>query len=110
MPLQLTTPFDSGNFDTVDYEYVKIVEFTLNTSKKFIKIVCEYGNIVDDVWTHSDMSPTQIHIIADTLEDSHFSDLVSTTPPDTTSSIYDHAATKLYQWLIDQDVYSGTIV
>lgn len=110
MPIDLTVDLNPGDLDSGVYGEVKIVSFELNSVDKFIKIVCEYGNTVASVWTPGTAARRQAFMIVDTGVDTDFTDMIANLCPDTSTSIYDAASDKLYQWLIDKVIYSGTIV
>ena len=129
MPIQLTTPKSVGDLDpgapSGQYNQAKIVAQTLKTEEKQIMITVQVGNTVDGSWRKGVM-PQQTYTImngADHEDPEHpgdpnyiipgvpdYDNLVSELPANTTDPIYDHAAKALYQYLIDQGLYVGTIV
>ena len=105
MPIQLTDPLHiipEVDPDQDTYTQVKIVSFTRSDS--FIDILCEYGNTVDGVWHAGRLPPKGIPILGtdkDTLENALSLD---------GEKVFTGAARLMYQYLLDNNIYSGTIV
>lgn len=104
MPIQLTTVFAVGDFDTDDYQHVRVVSFTLHSVQNFIEVECQYGNTVNGVWVGGTKAP-EVHKI----EGADYAAMVAKLPQGG-ETIYQAAGREIYQWLIDQGKYVGTLV
>jgi len=104
MPLQLTTPFDSGDFDVRDYAQMKITSFELDTNDGHIHIACEYGNTIDGAWVRGAYRRMDFHV-----RGADFLAMLALLPQEG-ETIYNAAARTLYTWLIDNNHFSGSIV
>jgi hypothetical protein len=110
MPIALTTAKATGDLDPdapgSEYAQAKITHFGINIEGRAISIRVEYGNTVSSVWQPGILLPNFVSI-----DGADYDTLIAETPPNTTSSIYVHAANSLYQWLIaNLAQYDGTIV
>ena len=113
MPIQLTSPIQTGSLDSNGpYTQVKVIGVGLDVLKRRIDLICQYGNTVDGVWvggleTVSNRSVT----IKDEDETHHdFTDITANESEDAGEVYYDRESEILYQYLIDKDIFIGTIV
>ena len=113
MPITLTTPIQTGAVDpNGPYAEVKIVQFTMDTIKKYIWIVCQYGNTVNGNWTpgiKAGVAVDKTFGIKDEGEDTDYTDMVTAVSAAADEVYYDKVKNILYQWLLDKDHYIGTI-
>jgi len=126
MPLQLTTPKSTGDLDLSAlnnaYGEIKIIKQDIDVTNKVISLSIEYGNTVNDIWIQGILPPQEFKIRNmpaqyDLLEPpneivpaiAHYDILISQLPTDANISIYNNVAVALYQWLIDNGYFSGTI-
>lgn len=108
MPLQLTTPLDMGAVDD-DYTHVKIMQFGHDSLEGSIEMTLLHGTMSGNDFVRGKKIPnTTQKTFRVTGQD--YIDLVSELPANTTETLYDQVAEKLYQWLIDNGHYAGTIV
>lgn len=105
MPIQLTTPFAVGDFDSADYAQVRVVSFTLHSVKNHIEVEVQHGNTVDSAWVGGRKAPA-VHLI----EGADYLAMV-TEMPGGGETIYQAASREIYEWLIaNVPAYAGTIV
>jgi len=125
MPLQLTTPKNTGDLDpnapNNQYAQVKILTMTVHLSLSQIVLEVEYGNTVGNTWRKGVLPSTRYTIRnlpgvndrdGNLIEPAHpyFNQLVVQTVSSPDAVIYDDVAKHLYQWLIDCGHYAGTVV
>jgi len=115
----LTTPFNPGDLDTGTYERVRIISFNLDSVGKRLSLTCQYGNYVNEVWV-AGIAPQQ-HFYIFNLPDGYdgegelipanpaYDDMIAQFPAEG-ETIYQGAARELYQWLLDNEHFAGTIV
>jgi len=110
MPIQLTTPIQTGAIDpNGPYEQVKIIIFSLNTVVPNIEILCQYGNTVESVWVPG----VRVGDVADQafrIEGDDYDVMTAVKSVAADEVYYDETKELLYQWLLDNDHYIGTIV
>jgi hypothetical protein len=104
MPIQLTTPFNPGDFDTVQYSKLKIMTFTVMLRESWMELIVEYGNIVDNVWV-----PGKKTVPAILITGSDYTALIQDTPNEG-ETVYEAVQRCLYQYILDKGIASGTIV
>jgi hypothetical protein len=104
MPIQLTTAFNPGDLDTVTYTQVKITKVYLSLDSKSFEIRCQYGNTVETAWVKGVVDDRNFNISG-----TDYDTLIAATP-EAEETTYDAAARELYQWLLDNDKFVGTIV
>jgi len=128
MPILLTTPKNTGDLDSNapdgEYKELKIISFSLNPNQKKLYCVLEYGNTINDEWVKGVLSDFSISIgntpereeydsenelvvIPATTE---YDDLMAMLPFNTTDSLYTQVAKALYQYLLDKELFAGTII
>ena len=109
MPIQLTTSITTGDIDpNGPYTQVKIVRFMLDSVQKVVELQCQYGN-TDGEWVPGvNAGATSIKYFYITGED--YTTIVATESAAAEEIYYDKVAETLYQWLIDNEHYVGTIV
>lgn len=105
MPIQLTKSFDPGDIDPeVAYAQVKIVSYIVDIISRTLRMNCEYGNTVTGVWT-----PGKVPITAIELNSAAFLPLMLQAVVQG-ETVYNAVSRVLYQHLIDEEIYPGTIV
>lgn len=105
MPIQLTTPYATGDFDETDYAEVRVVSFTLNSVDNFIEVECQHGNTVSGAWEGGLKAPEIYRI-----EGADYAAMVAEMPGGG-ETIYQAAGREIYEWLIaNVPAYAGTIV
>jgi NADPH:quinone reductase-like Zn-dependent oxidoreductase len=114
MPIQLTAPKVTGDFDTEavngQYAEVKIIEQRLNTKGEFIELLLEYGNTDTGAWVSGKMNPVKVQIVNSMGGGTDYNDIIASLPLDGNEAIYAGAKRVLYQWLIDNGHFAGTVV
>ena len=110
MPIQLTTPYAVGDMDVGSpYSQVKILQLNMNVEGGLIDLVVQHGNTVASVWVPSvaieDKTVRRFRITG-----TDYDTLVASQSAAVGEVYYDKVAEKLYQWLLDNDHYVGTIV
>lgn len=110
MPIQLQTPFNIGAADpNSPYSQVKILEFTLRPTLHQIRLLTQYGNTVGGVWV-SGVGVSNITVREYVINDGDYSTMVASASAGAGEVYYDKVSGLLYQWLLDQGHYAGTIV
>lgn len=114
MAILLTTPLDTGDIDSVDYAEAKMLEFVWDGNSEQMRLLMQYGNTVSGEWIPGKpfngpvYSNPQYHLITGQA----YVDCVSEycTCSGTPVLVYENVKNILYQYLVDQDIYPGTIV
>lgn len=123
MPLQLTTPINTGDLDpnAATYAQVRIVKFSVDSVNKRFELITQEGNTVDNAWV-AGVSRSRRFIIMDMKDENgdpipgeqYYTDMVTRTMSGAsmtaTDYIYDGVAYHLYDWLINHSGYVGTYV
>jgi hypothetical protein len=104
MPILLTTPYDPGDLDTTTYAQVEIVSLHEEKIQRFFRLYCQYGNTVSSVWT-----PGVIDIAQFQIKNTDYTDILNRLPLSGNTG-YQTLYKGLYQYLIDQHIYPGTII
>lgn len=122
MPILLDEPlvYNAGHGEPEQlYSWVMITDFRIRTVIKSVTINTQYGNVVDGLWVGGELEHRSIiENIPEVLDgqgggtpaDNKFDDLVGGAL--TTAggiSLYNDVSTNLYQYLIDEGIYSGEI-
>ena len=109
MPIQLTTPFDTGAIDSGSYGQVKIIAMNIDLIERKIDLRVQHGNTVNDEWV-SGIIVRDITSKDFTIRDTDYTTIIATESEAAEELYYDKVADTLYQWLIDNAHYIGTIV
>jgi len=123
MPLQLTTPINTGDLDpnAATYTQVRIVKFCVDSVNEMFELITQEGNTVNNVWV-AGVPRSRRFIIMDMKDENgdpiagqqYYTDMVNKTMADAsmtaTDPIYDGVAYHLYDWLINHSGYVGTYV
>lgn len=131
MPILLTTPLQQPALHgqpAASYGEVMIIAFGVQTVDKQLSITCQYGNTVGNEWQPSPL-PSVVHTVENTdqittvpqtpddqveliqeADPAYDLLMVSTHALSTTTLLYDEVSTSLYQYLIDEGIYDGSIV
>jgi hypothetical protein len=119
MPLLLTTPVDTGDLDSFSYDRVKIINFRVDVEGEAIEFEVQFGSVVDNNWVPGLMKRNKRFSIrnegrldenGDLIqgERQEYNEVVSSVSL-TDELIYDGVARVLYQWLLDNDHFVGTL-
>lgn len=125
MAITLTNPFTfqpGHGLPAETLNEVKIVSFSVDIVAKVLKISTQYGNHVNDVWVPGN-APGHVHRIENHPEQINLADPENSIPanpvydnlmatsltPAAGVPIYDVVGTSLYQVLLDEGLYEGTI-
>lgn len=107
----LTTPYDPGDLDTQSYTHVQIRRFGLDLRRKAIDLEICYGYLDSGNFVEG-KSVAKRMLIKDrpnrTPATTHFTDLIATMGVDS-KTVYDQAAEGLYNHLISEGLYPGTL-
>lgn len=116
MPIQLTTAFNPGDLDPgKQYTHLAIRHLEHSLDNQTIRLICKYGVLEEGSFVAGAMSPTKTHLIQDepTADPpgTDYTDLVATqvVSGDVDDLVYDVNAKHLYQYLLDNGEYAGTI-
>ena len=110
MPILLDSAFAVGDADPTNspYQETKIVQFGLFSSDQRIDLVTQMGNTVADVWKPGiPMEGKTVHRFS--IDGADYDTLVAKTSDAAGEIFYDKCAEHLYQWLLDNDHFEGTI-
>ena len=122
MPILLDEPLTynpgSGQDEHI-YSWVMITDFRIRTVMKMATIIIQYGNVVDGNWTPGELvHRVLVENIPEQLDgqgggipaDPKFDILVGASLTSAAGvSLYNDVSTNLYQYLIDEGIYSGEI-
>lgn len=106
MPLQLTTEKTVGDLDTNTYTHAKITLYRHDLQTNQIHITVEEGWIDTGEFIPGKFSDPKVYLI----EGAEFAAIAPSLPTSGTELLYDGVARVLYQHLIDNEGYAGTIV
>lgn len=124
MTILLTTPLvhESGHGKVQEtYNELKILCFRPWTVQRKIEIIVNYGNTVDDLWvggkTHQNVilvknTPAQTDGFVETAPADPAYDVLHVlvvTQDDVGKSMHEQVLKQLYQYLIDEGFYAGTV-
>jgi hypothetical protein len=104
MPIQLTTAFNPGDVDAGKlYTQAKILSLSVDVLGNMMRVNCSYGYTADGVWVQGVVGHKSLRI-----EGQDFGNIMGAIPVD--ESIASAMVSRIYQWLLDDGVYSGIIV
>lgn len=108
MPIQLTSSYDTGSLDGA-LTHVKVVEWHNVPDSDFINLTVQHGKIVEGNFVRG--IPVEGQTVKHfTISGSDYSTMVASTSAAAGEVYYDKVAGLLYQWLLDNSHYAGTIV
>ena len=123
MPLLLQTPINVGALDSSNYTHIKIARLLVQPTKSQLSFEVEYGYLSNGDWVSGkfQLSSVRSFMISDSpeitipggttiLASTAYSDMMDELPDSAQEKIYDGASRVLYQWLLDNDHFDGTIV
>lgn len=111
MPILLSTPADPGDNDAGNtYPRAKIIHFNVNLNSNTIDFAVAYGDVVEDVWTRGNGLRVKNFSITGEEYATMMAESAQQSDGDSEYEIYAAAKRVLYQWLIDNDHFAGTIV
>lgn len=109
MPLQLTTPKQTGDLDPDayggQYAEMRIVRMTHYPLSHVIHLICKYGNTVDEVWEPGVLSEQKF-----TISGTDYATLVASTSEAADEIYYDQVSELLYNWLVTNGHFDGTYI
>lgn len=108
MPLQLNTPVNTNGLDpnASEYTQVKITDFRHSSVRRFMVLICEYGNTDG----YGEWQSGVVNKIRYRVTGVHYDNLVNETSDGSGEVYYDKVSQSLYQWLVDNAYYSGSYV
>lgn len=110
MPIQLTSSYSVGAADSNSpYQQAKIMQFTLYPAGKQIDLAVQLGNTTSGVWT-SGVGLEGKTVKRFTIIGADYDTMATSASAAAGEVYYDKVAAKLYQWLIDNGHFAGTIV
>lgn len=110
MPLQLTTPLSVGAIDANSpYQIVKILQLNIYPGAKVIELTLQHGNVVDGVFVPG-MAVEGVTVKRLTVSSPDYETLVAAKSAGADEVYYDKVSNLLYQWLLDNSHFVGTIV
>ena len=110
MPIQLTSPLSVGTIDVNSpYQQVKILQINLLSAVKRIELTVQHGNTINGTWTPGRaIEGTTVQRFK--ILDSEYDTLIAAKSAGADEVYYDKVGALLYQWLLDEEHYVGTIV
>jgi len=105
MPIQLTTPLPvipELDPSVTAYNQVTIISFNYRANK--LELVCVYGNTQSGEWRSGNI-PRRTFVI----EGAEFTSIIAEMPQ-AGETLFQGASRVLYEYLIDNGHYSGTII
>ena len=106
MPIQLTTPIQTGDLDiNGPYQQVKIIEVLTYVTQQVIVVTCQYGNTITNNWVPGVLTgaaATQQYQVL-------FADVIAEEPEEGETA-YEATSRILYEWLLDNNKFIGTFV
>lgn len=106
MPIQLTTAISVGDLEAGSLTHVKITRFAVDVQNGEIDLIVTFGRIVESAFVPTGVKrPDQFCI-----RGADYTSIVAATASAQGAILYDEVATNLYQWLIDNNHFAGTIV
>jgi len=102
--IDLTTDFDPGDLDTIDYAHVAITQY-MHIPGGGLDFYSNYGNVAAGEFTPGKTNPIVTH-----LTGSSYTTLMAVTAVDGDETVRDAMERAMLQYLIDQSVYAGTVV
>lgn len=108
--IQLTTPYDPGSLDPgKSYTHVQIKAFHFSLRNQEIELEVEYGYKENSVFTSGKTKVQRHHIKDNALAGTmHWSALVATVGI-AGKSVYRQVGEGLYNHLVDEGIYPGTV-
>ena len=107
MPVSLTTPKNTGDLDpsSAVYAEAKIVFQSIDVEVKAINVKVQYGNTVSGVWEKGILKDEWF-----VIKGADYDTVVASSSSAAGEIYYEKVAAVLYQWLIDNGHFVGTIV
>ena len=107
MSILLNTPLNPGDLDpgvVSGYQEVKILSFKLDTERNRIELNCAYGNTVSGIFKRG-IAQDNFYVITN----SGYQELIASGTPEEGETIYEAAGRELYEWLLSNGYFLGTI-
>lgn len=109
MPIQLTTAISGGDFESGSLTHAKINFFAISVQNQVINFRVQLGRIVEDQFQAAQLLHSgTVRDFEITGED--YSTIVAATASAQGAILYDEFAAALYQWLLDNSHFVGSIV
>lgn len=109
MPIQLTSAFDPGDAGSGTLTHVRISDFRVNLDFKQIRLAVKHGTYVESIWTQG-IAIRNVTQKDFSIQGDDYTTIITKLTSAADVSIYDEVARELYQWLLDNEHYAGTIV
>jgi hypothetical protein len=108
MPIQLTASYNSGDING-SLTHVKIAEMKIVPDAKRIEAVARMGKIVGGVFQYG-VAIENVTTKHFTIEGADYDTMIAETSAAADEVYYDEEARLLYEWLIANNHFAGTIV
>ncbi len=108
--IQLTTPFSLGDVDSTPLTHVRIVSFNIDLDAKMIYFRAMRGSLESSEFVKAAYVVRNGTSLEYRVAGDDYDALCAKLTSATDVSIYDEVARELYQWLIDNGHFQGTIV
>ena len=108
MPLILTTPYNPGDLDSVEYAEARIQRIDIVPGSNQIQLYVEHGNTVDGTWVAGLDQAHKHHLVRDVGGDTDYTTMLSVVP-NGTENLYEAIKRVAYQWLLDKGHFAGTV-
>lgn len=109
MPILLTTPFNGGDSEVGPLTHVMIQEVHISLMGAHIGLIVHRGTYDGSAFTKAQHMAQDVTMFTPVINGQDFEDLVQLMG-DSSKTVYDSVAEGLYQWLLDNGLFSGTIV
>jgi hypothetical protein len=109
MPINLTTAFDPGDADSGNLTHVRIESLEISLPGKTISFTTRHGTYAGGTWTDG-VKVRNVTRKKFTITGDDYDDMIAKTASGADAKVYDDVAKHLYQWLIDEGHFTGTIV
>ena len=110
MPIQLTSsvtiPGEVGN----PYTHVRVKSLQVDIDGSALQFNVAYGKYNNSVWEWTTRLPPTPFILLDNDAGPAFTNFVSSHVTNTNELTYDAVARGIYEWLLDNNKYVGTLV
>jgi len=110
MPIQLTTAISGGDFEPLPLTHAKIVFFATNLIDSLIEIRVMLGAVANGNFVPAEIQNFGTTVKAFTISGSDYSTLLASTASAQGAILYDEVAAALYQWLLTNNHFAGSVV
>ncbi|NIQ91010.1 MAG: hypothetical protein GWM98_04670 [Nitrospinaceae bacterium] len=109
MPIDLTADFDPGDADSGSYTHVGITAVQVRTEDKVIQFTTKYGTYPGSVFTPG-VNIRGVTVKTFDVTGADYDSIVAELCSSTSAKVYDEVARLLYEWLISEGHFAGTVV